>query len=179
MHDEEHQDQHSARATAFVDSSDYHVVPERIFLVDSTFADRSGPRDEPAPIPDDLGIVISVALHRLGRFRLTVAVTIATVGEDSPFDLSVTYAGQFRMHDTVPADNIEPLWGYIARDLAIKVLYPYLRQAVSELTDRWRGEKLFLPFIPIPLHFADGEELEVPLPADDAQVSLLEGLQAG
>lgn len=169
----------STSAAAYVDANDYHVVPERIFLVESTFADRSGPATEPEPVPEDFGIVISIGLHRLSRLRLTVALSVACVGEDSPFDLSVTYAGQFRMHDTVPSDAVERLWGYIANDLAIKLLYPYLRQAVSELTDKWRGDKLYLPFIPIPLELPEGEELTVPLPADAGQVSLFEELQAG
>lgn len=167
-------------AAAYVDSSDFQVVPERIFLVQSTFADRSGPADEPDPLSEDnIEILISLGLHRLSRYRLTVAVSVAYAGEDAPFDLAVTYAAQFRMHDTVPSDLVEELWAYVARDLAVKLLYPYLRQAVSELTEKWRGDKVYLPFIPIPLELEDGEEFSVPLPADGTQIPLFEDIKAG
>jgi hypothetical protein len=166
-------------AATYVDSSDYYVVPERIFLAQSKFADRAGPLGEPDALPDDLGFFISLGMHRLSRYRLTVAVTVAYDEEDAPFDLSVTYAAEFRMHDTVPSDAIEGLWKYVAQDLAVKVLYPYLRQAVSELTDKWRGDKVYLPFIPIPLDEEEGVEFVVPLPADAAQVSLVDQLEAG
>jgi preprotein translocase subunit SecB len=166
-------------AAAYVDSSDFHVVPERIFLVQSSFADRSGPADEPDSLSDNVELLISLGLHRLSKYRLTVAVSAAYAGEDAPFDLAVTYAAQFRMHDTVPSDAVEELWEYIARDLAVKLLYPYLRQAVSELTEKWRGDKVYLPFIPIPLELEDDEEFVVPLPADGTQVTMLDELKAG
>lgn len=163
----------------YVDSSDYHVVPERIFLVHSSFADRAGPLQEPDALPDDLGFFISLGMHRLSRYRLTVAVSVDYAGEDAPFDLTVTYAAEFRMHDSVPSDAVEGLWKYIAQDLAVKVLYPYLRHAVSDLTDKWRGERVYLPFIPIPLEEDEGMEFAVPLPADLGQVSLVDELEAG
>lgn len=170
----EHED-----AVAYVDADAYYVVPERIFLVESRFADRSGPAAEPDPLPEDSGFLVSMGLHRLSRLTLTVALSVSYGGEDVPFDLYITYAGQFRMRDTVPADAVEPLWGYIARDLAVKLLYPYIRQAVSEMTEKWRGDKVFLPFLPLPLEFADQENFAVPLPTDDGQVSLLDGLEVG
>jgi hypothetical protein len=144
-----------------VDRWSYSVVPARVFLVHATFAEREGPNTEPKPFPEEGEVLLGLSLYRRSALKLTVGIE-ASLGEESPFDVRVLYAVDMEMHDVVPEENRDAIWKHAALNIAPGLLYPYLRETISSLTERSRGETFVLPFVPLPL---DGmEDIEIPAP---------------
>ncbi len=146
----------------FISDADFPVQPVRVFMVESRFAERVGINEEPWPLPDVYGVFANLLLYRLSVLRLVVALAVQT-GEDAPFEVSVTYAGEFLMDEAVAEEHREAVWRNVAFYMAPRLLYPYAREAAQNLTSRWRGEPFTLPFVPVPLDFSE-EEMIVPPP---------------
>ena len=67
-----------------------------------------------------------------GHFEVTVTATVtARVGERTLFLAEVVQAGIFALHN-VPADELGPLLGIACPT----ILYPYVREAISDLVTR-------------------------------------------
>lgn len=95
----------------------------------------------------EVGIQLQTGVQRLGEdaFEVTLTVTVtAKLGEKTVFLVEVGQAGIFRVRN-VPEENLEPLLSIACPN----ILFPYAREAVSELVTR-AG---FSPVILQPVNF--------------------------
>lgn len=135
----------------------------RVYLLRAAYEDAgAGPR------PNGRDYVVDLSVGRRSTLELTVelavALTAATV-EEAPLRVSACYGADFLLaEDLSPTERHEVL-RQTAYELAPAVLYSYLRQVFEDLTGRGRGERITLPFLPIPLELSE-EEQQVPLPPD-------------
>ncbi len=95
----------------------------------------------------EIGIQLQTGVQRLGEdaFEVTLTVTVtAKLGEKTVFLVEVGQAGIFRVRN-VPEENLDPLLSIACPN----ILFPYAREAVSELVTR-AG---FSPVILQPVNF--------------------------
>lgn len=147
-----------AGSTVVDDLSYAAIRPTRLFLVDAHFRDpfvADGVLERGA-------FLVDLRLSRGAELELTVILTIST-DDDSPYELSVSYAADFSMADQVNAAVRDSVWRYAAYELAPSLLYPYIREAFTSLTSRSRLGPEALPFLPIPLEIPEAEQ-EIPPP---------------
>jgi hypothetical protein len=149
----------------FVGPWSYVVRPVRIFLVNTSFSERSGPLEEPGRINEQQGIYVDWGVFRVSISRLILSLTVR-VGEDAPFNLLITYAAEFEMDKDTPAEDHEETWKRVVGQTGPGLLYPYVREAVTDLTNRWRGEPFSLPLIPLPA--IPMNKIEIPPPPLDS-----------
>lgn len=144
----------------------YVVRPVRIFLVNTRFSERSGPMEEPGRISEQQGIYVDWGVFRVSLSRLILSLTVR-VSEDAPFNLLITYAAEFEMdQEDVPEEEHEDIWKVVVGQTGPGLLYPYVREAVTDLTNRWRGEPFSLPLIPLPA--IPRNKIEIPPPPADS-----------
>jgi preprotein translocase subunit SecB len=82
----------------------------------------------------EIGIQLQTGVQRLGEdaFEVTLTVTVtAKLGEKTVFLVEVGQAGIFRVRN-VPEENLDPLLSIACPN----ILFPYAREAVSELVTR-------------------------------------------
>lgn len=153
----------AAAGSIVVDALSYPVVrPTRVYLVDAHFNDPFVAET----LPGQSAFLVDLELSRPSELELSVALTVATA-EDSPYQLSITYAADFTMSDEVLEGSREDMWRYAAYELAPSLLYPYIREAFSSVTSRSRLGVEALPFLPIPLETPE-EDQEIPPPPSDS-----------
>lgn len=151
-------------ARALVGHWSYQVAPVRVYLVQARYADVAGPHEEPEPLDAQEAVYgIGIQVFRPAPLRLTVLLTFATEPGD-PVDVTVSYGADFEMHERVPEEERDREWREVALHIAPGLLYPYVREMVSTLSDRGRGPALVLPLIPLPLALEDEDEFEIPPP---------------
>lgn len=146
----------------------FRASTEDIFLVHARFLDRAGPSREVAPLPAEVGMALNLAFHRHSLRRMVIALGV-TIPLDHPYSIEVMYAGDFVMADDVGASDVEDEWRRTAAQLAPIVLYPYLRELISDLTRRSQAEPLTLPVLAF--SGIDVEAIEFPAPPSDVDES--------
>lgn len=152
-----------AAESIVVDALSYPVVrPTRVFLVHAHFEDTFVAET----LPVRSAFLVDLVLSRSSELELSVALTVSTT-EDSPYQLSITYAADFAMSDEVLEGSREDMWRYAAYELAPSLLYPYIREAFSSVTSRSRLGAEALPFLPLPLETPE-EDQEIPPPPSDS-----------
>lgn len=114
--------------------------------------------------PDHARLSVDLELVRTSPLHLTVALTLqGTSG--LPYLLRVVYVADFEMDADVPEDRRDEAWREAAFVRAPRVLYPYVRELVANLTARAEDAPLLLPDDPDALGLpADG----VPIPPPPA-----------
>jgi preprotein translocase subunit SecB len=118
-----------------------------IYLVHCHFVDRDRPDSEPSPvILDEVPLSMRFAFVRPNPRKLVMAM-ICEIETEKPYSLEVMYAGEFTMDDDFPEDAIEDTWKTFSAEVAPIILYPYVREFVSELTNRGRAASLTLPVL--------------------------------
>lgn len=142
----------------------YRVRPTRVFLLHLHFNDAGEP---PEGMPEMSAFEVDLGLARPNPLQLSVALTVATA-EDSPLSMTVTYAADYEMNALVPEDKRDEEWKHTAYYLAPGLLYPYIREMYTNVTSRWVGGPVSLPFLPIPLHIPDDKQA-IPPPPPDAE----------
>lgn len=140
-----------------------------VHLVHARYLDTESPSVQPRAITDEVPVGLQMAFDRPAVDRMTIALTVR-VEIERPYRIEVTYAGQFIMDDTVSEDEREEVWRRAAAQVAPIVLYPYIRELVSSLTNRGRAEPFVLPV----LSFVGlrNEDLQVPPPPHEQQLGL-------
>src|SRR5215213_8187837 len=128
-------------------SEGYPVRPAGVYLRHAHFYD---PDDTSEDFPDEQSFKVGLDLVRPTPLTLTVLLTVST-GEDAPIACECTYAVDYVMHGSVPAEEREELWRRVAFSLAPRLLYPYVREFFTNMTARWRGKSFILPFTTVPL----------------------------
>ena len=93
------------------------------------------------------GFSLGLQVVRTSPLHLSVALTLSSES-GLPFDLAVTYAAHFRMEASVPAGEREGVWREVAFQQAPDLVFPYIRELVSNLTCRWGEAPLILPAAP-------------------------------
>lgn len=71
------------------------------------------------------------------------------------------------MEEDFPEDSIEENWKRFAAHLAPVILYPYVREFISDITNRGRGASLTLPVLYVGRGL-DPDTLELPQPEEHA-----------
>lgn len=148
----------------------YHVRPLRMYLVHVHFDSSS---EEPelehemdeAPPPPEGTFRVRLGLVRLAAMELSVELTVET-SSASPVLFSMTYAADFQMHPGLPEAHREDVWRHVAYYLAPRLLYPYVRELITNLTSRVLSAPIALPFSPIPLNIPASEQFVPPPPSD-------------
>lgn len=138
--------------------------PVAFTLHEVLFADRFLSVEEEEQLPEFAGFGFSLALDRPSPRRLVVALTFS-VDEELPYDLGVTYAAHFEMDESVPEESREEEWKDVAYRTAPALIYPYIRELVSNLTSRWYDPALVLPHV-VDLDFSS-EGIEIPPPRSE------------
>lgn len=141
--------------------------PVAFTLHEAIFQDRFLSVEEEEQLPEFAGFDFSLALDRPSPRRLVVALGFA-LDDGFPYDVSVTYAAHFEMDESVSEEE----WKDIAYRVAPALIYPYIRELVSNLTSRWYEPELVLPYV-VDLDFS-GEGIEIPPPrseSDDSEVA--------
>lgn len=133
----------------------------RVYLLNARFEDGGiGAR------VDGLDYLVDLSVGRDTPLELSVALTVATA-EKAPIRLSVTYGADFLLPEHASEKDREEVMRQTAYELAPAMLYSYIRQFFADVTGRARGERITLPFLPIPLELA-AQEQAVPPPPPDA-----------
>jgi preprotein translocase subunit SecB len=106
--------------------------------------------------------LVDLTVGRRSALELTVELTVASP-EEAPVRLSVCYGADFVLPETTSEADRDEVLRETAYELAPVVLYTYIRQMVEDLSGRGRGERITLPFLPVPLAVGE-EEQRVPQP---------------
>ncbi len=147
-----------------VDWTGYPVVPSRIRLVVAQFVDNEAIPDEACTgFAANPQLFERLLLARSSPVNLSAAIEVTTA-EEAPAFLRVMYAIDFALSAEMPEDERENLLRVSAYYIAPRTIYPYLREFVSNLTKRWRGGEILLPYFPIPIPPSEDGELIVPPP---------------
>lgn len=125
---------------------EFRAQVEEIFLVHARFLDPTPPREPAKPIPEEAGVTVSIALDRHALRRITVVVS-AHVEFQNPYRVEVIYGAVMSLADDVPDDSIDDYLRQCAGVLAPVVLYPFIRELVTNLTSRSRSGGFLLPVV--------------------------------
>ena len=139
-----------------VAEGDYIILTRRIYLAHAHFVDLQGPEFTSSDEPTATEIQVSLGLTRPSESEMVVALTADTL-PGTPYDISVTYAADYEIAATVPPAERDEHWRHLALQIAPGVLYPYLREFVTNLTSRSRAFTLNLPLIPLPLGVGESD----------------------
>jgi hypothetical protein len=155
-----------------VDWYAYPVVPLRLRLIGVHFHDDETASDaDCAAFAQHPDLYERMLLARPSANSISVALEITT-GEGAPLYMQVTYAADFRLHDDLAKEERDKALKYTAYYLAPRTIYPYLREFIANLTKRWRGGEITLPYFPLPTQRVDESELEIPQPLEEYQAEL-------
>jgi preprotein translocase subunit SecB len=128
------------------------------------FSDRNPPAGEPDDPPEYAGFSLELEAVRASALHLAVALTLSA-RSGLPFELSVTYAAHFEMDASIPAQRRDAVWRDVSRR-APEILFPYIRELVTNLTARWGEAPLLLPPDPEQLGWTPRVPDIPPAPAD-------------
>lgn len=160
-----------------VSETDLALRPHRVYLVSCSF-DDTGAAGAESWHPEGSVFAFGLGFERPAPLELVVFMSVTLETERSqeeedekqgkeverenraPFDLSVTYAAEFEIHESIPDERREEVLRLIGYRFGPQLLYTYIREFYTNVTSRWRGTPLVLPFLPIPLEPAEGEEDE-------------------
>lgn len=107
---------------------------EKIYLKDVSLEIPNAPQIFMQPAQPQLEVQINTAAAPFaeGYFEATVSATVtAKIGDKTLFLAEAVQAGIFQMRN-VPADDLKPLLGIACPT----ILFPYLREAISDLVIR-------------------------------------------
>lgn len=139
-----------------------HTYPavqlSRVYLLHAQFEDGG-----PAASIGGCDYLVDLSVSRSTLLDLSVAVTVSTP-EDVPVRLRVGYGADFLLPEDASEADREEVLRETAYRLAPAMLYSYIRQFIDDVTGRGRGERVVLPFLPIPLSLAHDEERIPPPP---------------
>ena len=107
--------------------------------------------------------LVDLSVSRDTPLELSVALTVATT-ERAPVRLRVIYGADFLLPEDASDEDREEVLRETAYSLAPAMLYPYIRQFFSDVTGRGRGDRITLPFLPIPLDLDPQEQAIPPAP---------------
>ena len=141
-------------------SEDYPVRPVRVYLTHAHFYD---PEDTPPSFSERTGFHVSLELERPGPLNLVVALTVSTE-RDAPAQLTCTYAAEYEMNPAFNEELRDEMLTLVAYNLGPRLLYTYVREFITNVTARWRGEPLILPLSPLPI--TQGHDEIPPAPED-------------
>lgn len=116
-------------------------------------------------LPSDVSFKLSVNVHPWkemdGRIKVELRVILeSNVESGQPYDVDVTYWGDFQLGDL--PDGLTP--DLFARQNAIAIMLPYVREAISSLTGRGSAGSFFMPPINVVALVARAGEEELPPP---------------
>lgn len=137
----------------------FRVRLQDAYLVHARFLDKVRPYKAVPVLPDELAVDMSVSFARGSLRELTVALGV-TVPLNTPYVVEAMYAAAFVLSDDIAEADVEEHWKQTATRLAPLVLYPFLREVVSDLTRRSKAEPITLPI----LSFRAFEETPVEIP---------------
>jgi hypothetical protein len=146
----------------------YLADPVRVSLTHCHLLDRGGSDEEAEDFGDEPEIAVSLGLLRRSALHLSVALRVQTP-DDAPVHLDVTYTADYEMDEGVSEEQRDTEWRHIAYSVSPGLLYPYLRELISNITSRWRGGPIVLPLIPLP----------IPVPEDARVIPQLEEPEPG
>jgi preprotein translocase subunit SecB len=143
----------------------FPISVTNVYLVHCHFIDRDSPESDPSPVVmDEVPFSIKFAFVRPSLRKLVMAM-ICQIETEKPYALEVMYAGAFLMEESFPIDSIETTWKSFAAEVAPVILYPYVREFVSDLTTRGRAASLTLPVLYVGLGL-DPDTLILPQPEE-------------
>jgi hypothetical protein len=129
-----------------------------VYLLNAHFEDGG-----PGAAVEGLDYLVDLTVGRDTPLELSVALTVAT-SERAPVRLRVTYGADFLLPEDATDEDREEVMRETAYRLAPAMLYSYIRQFFSDVTGRGRGERIALPFLPIPLDLDRQEQAVPPAP---------------
>jgi hypothetical protein len=125
----------------------------QVYLVEARFVDGSA-AGEPVRW-ETVELEIAADVRRPSPRKVTVALRVRA-GEGAPVVLDVTYACDFEAGEAVTGEALESVCRQLALEAGPALLYPYVREEVSRLTERSRLGRLVLPWLRPPLEAVDG-----------------------
>jgi hypothetical protein len=124
-----------------------------VYLVEARFVDGSA---EGEPVRwETVELEIAADVRRPSPRTVIVALRVRA-GEDAPVVLDVTYACDFELSDELEGEALQGVCRELALETGPALLYPYVREEVSRLTERSRLGRLVLPWLRPPLEALDG-----------------------
>ncbi|MBV9110059.1 MAG: protein-export chaperone SecB [Gemmatimonadetes bacterium] len=140
------------------------AAPVQVYLVEARFVDGSA-AGEPVRW-ETVGLEIAADVRRPSPRTVTVALRVRA-DEGAPVVLDVRYACDFDVGDAVEGEAVDGVCRELALVTGPALLYPYVREEVSRLTERSRLGRLELPLLRPPLQALD--EFSVPPPEGQGQ----------
>jgi hypothetical protein len=134
-----------------------------VTLHEARFSDRRAVQEAGGQLAGAAGFGLELGLSRPSPLELAVSLTLS-VEQGLPYELLVAYGARFAMDEAVPEASREQEWRDVAFRRAPALLYPYVRELVSNLTGRGADPPLLLPELPEPLDFSDDEQRFPPPP---------------
>ncbi len=150
--------------------------PVAFTLHEAIFADKFLSAQEEEQLAEFAGFDFGLQLDRPTPHRLVVALTFS-MDQDLPYSVGVTYAAHFEMDESVPEESREEEWKEVAYRIGPALIYPYIRELVTNLTSRWYDPALVLPHV-MDLDFSD-EGIEIPLPRSESDDEDAEAITEG
>jgi preprotein translocase subunit SecB len=130
------------------------VVPARVYLRESRFADALGPEVPPAAW-DAVDLEFSLAVRRVSERELTAALTARSAAGAAAV-LELTYVAELEADEGVTTADLDRALEEAVFEAAPALLYPYLREEVSRLTAQSRFGALELPLLAPALERLEG-----------------------
>jgi hypothetical protein len=138
----------------------------QVYLVEARFVDGSAARE---PLRwETVELEIASDVRRPSAREATVALRVRAAG-GAPVVLDVTYACDFEVGEAPAGEALEGVCRDLALDAGPDLLYPYVREEVSRLTERSRLGRLELPLLRPPLAVVEGFALPPPERGDDGR----------
>ena len=93
-------------------------------------------KDKPIVLENNVGIQF-----KQSEKRLYLLLSVSSDSDKQPFRFSVTYEGVFAFENAPPKDEL----GRIANINCAAIVFPYVREAIADLTQRAGLQPLHLP----------------------------------
>jgi len=139
----------------------YRVQLEEVYLLHARYLDTVSPQLTEVPeLPDEFPVNLSLAFDRATWNRLSVALTV-DLAISRPLRIEVSYAGVFVLQPEVRRRDADSVFRKAAAEVAPVVLYPYIRETISNLTLRGRSGGIVVPI----LGFTPITEQNIEIPA--------------
>lgn len=127
--------------------SGFQVQIEDVYLLHARYLDTESPRLPQAPDqPEEIPVILSMAFDRPAWNRLSVALSV-DLEMARPCRIEVSYAGVFALQRGVKQADADDVLRRAATHLAPLVLYPYVREMITSLSQRSRVGGIIVPIL--------------------------------
>lgn len=139
-----------------------HIALEGVYCTSARFrqeAEVTGDPRRPPRSPEEVNLAVRLASRFSGEDRCEVQLEVQVIADPEnrqPYSVDVVYVGRFRFGE-LPEDLSREQ--FIERNAAA-ILFPYVREAVGNLTSRGAFGPLWIPPVNVVAMLESGKQAE-------------------